>query len=429
MKIVNVADLHLNKSSYTDDNVYTFTSVPFRPLDFMKSFEYIVDLSIEKIKPDLFCINGDIYDSYNPPNDVTGFFSRQMNKLSLAKIPVIILVGNHDICSKNHALQALKELDIKSMKIIDTPTSLKFKDVFLMLFPYSVDIEKRIVTIKDQFDKFLEESKEKINNDTSLHGLPIIFMGHFGVNGAYINKYKNNKGEDKKFINSANDGISLIDLDKIGAKYVFLGDYHKHQVLGTKKCISMYSGSIERTDMSEANDEKGFVLYDSKLESIDLYGECRFIKYPYARPMIKISGSLSEIHKKIDFIDAKSNHGAIVQLEFIGTRSEHIDFDNAQSEILNRLKEKISPICIRRENVILDPEMVRQSELVEKEIKECGSVNNVTVINVVKEMIAEREPNEEERNILVNIAEEIYKNYSLINAPVRTVGQNTTGGL
>ena len=48
MKISFIADCHLNKTSYKDDESFMFTSLSFRPQDFMKSLEYMVDKNINE---------------------------------------------------------------------------------------------------------------------------------------------------------------------------------------------------------------------------------------------------------------------------------------------------------------------------------------------------------------------------------------------
>ena len=156
VKISYIADCHLNKSSYKDDESFLFTSIPFRSQDFMKSLEYMVDKNINEIKPDLIMFLGDIYDTFDPSNIVTAFFSEQLRKIADAKIPVIIIVGNHDICSKHHALLPLLKLNLKNIKVVENPQSVKFKDKLLLLFPYSVDVERKIITIKEQFKQFVE---------------------------------------------------------------------------------------------------------------------------------------------------------------------------------------------------------------------------------------------------------------------------------
>ena len=104
-KIAVMGDLHLNLVVYTKIYDEEFIGLPFRNGDFMRSFRFMVDKCLDEIKPDLVVIPGDVYDYYEPTNDVRGFFSKQLERLSEQKIPVIILIGNHDVCKKHHALK------------------------------------------------------------------------------------------------------------------------------------------------------------------------------------------------------------------------------------------------------------------------------------------------------------------------------------
>lgn len=409
MKISWIADCHLNKVSYRDDQEsFMFTSLPFRSRDFMLSFEYMVNYNIEVIKPDLIVILGDIYDTFDPNNIVMGFFNEQVKKISDAKIPLIILVGNHDICSKHHALLPLMKLGLKNIKIIEQPQTLLFKDILLLLFPYSVDIERKIVTPKNQFKEFMQNIKTKIAENKELQDKKIMFAGHFGVNGAFKNKYVAENDSIKVVLNNSDDDISIEDLEYIGAEYIFLGDYHKHQILNTKKCIAMYPGSIERTDMSEAEDKKGFILYDTDSDIDIRYGKCRFIEYPNIRPMVDISGNLSEIN---DFISNLDNNykNAIVRISVKGDKKEIMAFDTMQYYVYKTLKEKIDPIYIKKRNIIIDNETKSSAEKIEKQISLVGDIAATEVIDVVKESILEIEKDKDEIKILNDLAEDIYK--------------------
>ena len=401
MKISFIADCHLNKSSYKDEETPLTTSLPFRAQDFMNSLEYMVTKNINEIKPDILLFLGDIYDSFDPNSIVTGFFSEQLKKLSDAKIPVIILVGNHDICSRHHALLPLQKLGLKTARVIQSPDILAFRDVVFMLFPYSIEVEKKIVTIKEQFNAFIAESKIKLA-DEAYKGKSVIFTGHFGVRGACLNSFIDKKNEIKKTINKSEKDISVDDLDTIGAEGVFLGDYHKYQVLPTKNCLALYPGSIEKTDLSETNDKKGFVVYDTILKKHE------FVEYPNVRPMLDISGNVKEINEQIDKLGDESK-GAIIRITAKGNLQDISDYEIAQHEISKKLKNKIDPIYVKSRNKLIDEETAKKAEIIEKEIADNGHITETEVIDIVKNMISDVEQDPEEFKILCELAEDIYK--------------------
>ena len=416
MKIAVIADCHLNKSNYKS---ISKNGVPFRTMDFMNSFSYICNECISSIKPDLMVLNGDTYDTDNPNNIVREFFNSWIYKLNEAKIPVIILVGNHDICKSHFPLQPLKALNLKYTKVIDTPCTYKFKDIRLLLFPYSLNVEQGKVKLLDEFRSFINECNKE-NNETK------IFFGHFGVRGAKISTYIDKSGDEedvlsnsdvdleKNIVGRGENMVSLNDLDSIGAKYVFLGDYHRFQSLPTKKCFSMYSGSIERTDITERDQDKGFILYDSDIEEIEGMGKCRFIKYPNCRPMIEIKGNLQDIKKKTEDLDSSLYNAPIVKVSFIGNKTEAMDYNSEYEEVSNVIKNKLNPIYFYDVKKITDDDLDKKATELEKEILDKGNLEEIDIINVVKEIIVEKEPeNQEEVLKMHKLTDDIWESVNL----------------
>jgi DNA repair exonuclease SbcCD nuclease subunit len=410
MKIANVADLHLNKGVYKGVSDRDNPSIPFRYGDFMRAFEFVCDTAIAE-KVDLVSINGDVYDHVEPTNLVRGFFSSQLRKLNEAKIPVMILIGNHDVCRKHHALKDIHELNLKNIKVIEKPKIINYKgQAQLLLFPYSLDIECKNVTIKDEFYKFIEEAHEK-----RIDGVPILFFGHFGVQGAAMNQYGEEETDTtttpvlKDFVNRNPHDISLEDLDQIGADYVFLGDYHRFDVLATKNCVAMYTGSIEKNNFNEAKQPKGFVIYDDSLPKDEKMGQTRFIEYPNCRPMAEIKGTFEDIQRKFNELDHSQYQDGIFKLSFVGTSSELINFSTGLDGLKKEISDKTNAIHIFHRQTIKDAEMEELVSEIEQEIEEKGHIDVADVIDVVKEMIEERVENEEERQATTDLAVDIWK--------------------
>jgi exonuclease SbcD len=430
MKISFIADLHLNKSLYKSVSSLESNDLPFRTVDFIRAFEYAVDKNINEIKPDLIVLGGDTYDSFDPSNLVRKAFNSQLKKLSEAKIPIIILIGNHDVCRKHHALEPVKALSIKNIKIVEQPQMVKFKDKILLLFPYSIDIEREIISPKEQLYNFIKESKEKIAANPEMKNLEVLYFGHFGVRGGMINEYNDTYNTDdteilaekenssvlvkskRNFINNNQKDISIIELDEIGATHVFLGDYHRHQILPTKKCVALYAGSLERTDMSEANQSKGFIVYDSEANSSKTMGKCSFIEYPNCRPMIEFKGNLTQIESQFNRISKENYKGAIVKISFIGNLDELTSFSIGLENFKKQLKEKINPIHIYSKQKTIDAEEqkeIEQANAIEAEILEKGHMSSNDVLDVVNEMIKEKITDQEEQKLILEMSNDIYK--------------------
>jgi len=418
MKIACINDLHLNKTVYKGVMDREFPSLPFRNADFMRSFAWMVDKCISDIKPDLLVIGGDVYDYYDASNPIRSFFSTQLSKLVENKIPCIILVGNHDVSKKNHALEDVQKLNLKPIRVLDASLILNFKEHRLLFFPYSLDIEQQEITMRDAFKKFAKEIKDDKSD------LPSIFFGHFGVKNAILNDYsieENNEDEETtnttttlinapraEYYSRRADDIETTELDGLGVEYVILGDFHRHQILKTK-CYGFYPGSIEKTDINEVNQKKGFMVYDSDAEEIKDYGKCRFIEYPNCRPMIEIRGNFESIKKQFYALDYSKYQSAIVKIVFSGTSEELLDFSSGIDELKKEMVDKINPI-----HVFTVPKPPRdkiqeqKATALEKEIMDRGHFTDKDILNVLKEMIEERVADKEDLAETLKIANEIY---------------------
>jgi len=425
MKIAITADCHLNRQVYKNTLDKEFITIPFRSADYIRSLKWIVDQCIE-MKPDLFVIAGDIYDYYEPTNELRGILSFQLSRLAEAKIATVLMTGNHDICKKHHALKDLQELNLKSLKIVDKPYSMVFKKNLFLFFPYSLDIEQKNKTTKEEFTEFVNRVKANMPSDIE----ETFFFGHFAVKGAKLNTYKvldeesmNDDDLDglvtattttivektKNYLNQNAHDITVSDLDSIGAKYVFLGDYHEHQFLSTKKCYSMYCGSIEKSSFNEKEQDKGFVVYDSEVKEIENYGKSRFVKYPNSRTMLEFKGNLKSIYAAINEIDASKYQGSIVKVYCVGSDEELMEFSVGLKELLKTVDNKFSPVYKLYGQKLIGSVGVSLADVLEQKVMDQGHIGNDDVIKVVEEMIKERFTNEKECKRALDLAHEIYQ--------------------
>jgi len=408
MKISIISDCHLNKSLYNifdKDN----PSLPFRTVDYMVAFNSIIEQNLNEIEPDLIVIAGDVYDTFDPSNDLRAFFNLQCKKVIDKGIKLIVLVGNHDICKKHHALLPIKVFELNNLHIVDQPVLMKVGNKNLMLFPYSMDVESGKIKIKEQFHQFIKSSHETIANDPELKGNELFFFGHFGVKGATLKSSENQTVVSKKMVNKNSDDIGISDLEDIKADYVFLGDYHKYQILPTKNTIAMYTGSIEKTDMSEIGQAKGYVVYDDDRAYDEKTGKTYFVEYANCRPMIELKGNAQSIIEAITKLPDGMD-GAIVKISFEGDRKELVDFSIALDSIRSTIKDKVDPVHMFSQQKIIEANVIDKSESkLEDAIFEKGHLDEDLVMKVVEELISEKESNLIEQVELINLAKDIYK--------------------
>lgn len=85
--------------------------------------------------------------------------------------------------------------------------------------------------------------------------IPAIVAGHVTVNGAVV-------GTERSMMLGQDHVLLVSALELPGVDYVALGHIHKHQVLRMGPPMVAYSGSLQRVDFSEENDDKGFCVID-----------------------------------------------------------------------------------------------------------------------------------------------------------------------
>jgi len=276
-----------------------------------------------------------------------------------------------------------------------------------LLFPYSLDIERKVLTIKEEFNKMVENFYEKKDDSKTSY-----FFGHFGVKGGTLSEYNFRKRETKlkgNFVNDNDKDVSVADFDRLGADYVVMGDYHKHQILPTAKCHAMYTGSIEKTDFSEIDQKKGFIVYDPANEEIDGYGKCRFVEYPDCRPMVELNGALVDMKQQFGKLDPTILQKAIVKFKFKGTDDESYSFSLGLREFAKEIDDKIKPVYTIHESTKINKTEEEALTALQEEIEEKGKVEEEDTLGLIKEMIVEREPDEAEQQILKELITEYHE--------------------
>ena len=416
MRIAVISDCHLNDTTYSFVKDKVKTHLPFRTVDFMASFEYLVQKIIEN-KPNMLVIVGDAFDSAYPHSDVSAFFNEQMHLLQENKVHVIVLTGNHDISRQSNALKPLKSLSLPFIEIVDEPVAKKVGDYLYMLFPYSMDVEHRKISVRQQLDDFVKKTKVEIA-DKTLPDLPILFFGHFGVQGAVMSQSADKQPGittensirrlSKNMIRGSDrDLVTVNDLQNIGAKYIFLGDYHKHQILSVPDSVAMYTGSIEKTDSGEMGIKKGCIIFDSEAKPDKKLGQCTFIEYPNCRPFVELRGNWHDIKEGCRGIN-DTHKGAVVKIHVVGTKIEVAECSSNLQRLKEWLVKKIAAVHILYEHTIVEEatptaldEKGNPVAVVEPEFRE-GMEREV-----VRELIIEHVKDEPMQKLMTTIADEL----------------------
>ncbi len=288
MKILHFADAHIDMANYGRHDPET--GLPLRVLDFLKSLDAIVDAAISR-KVDMVIFAGDAYKDRSPAPTFQREWGKRIMRLSQAKIPTLLLVGNHDIspaAGRAHALQEFKTLQVPFVQVIDQPCFLGPDELWgvplqVIGMPWiprsglmavtgetsSTDAYSRIEgNMGELIEGWIEES------DSSL---PIVLTAHASIEGA--------KFGGERLVMLGNDLVltgGLVKNPKLN--YVAMGHIHKPQDVneGYQPPV-IYPGSIERVDFGEAKEDRFFVIADvekgkdTEVEWVELTGVRKFI--------------------------------------------------------------------------------------------------------------------------------------------------------
>ncbi len=245
MRLLHFADIHIGMENYAKFDPETGLSS--RLLDFLKTFDFIVDTAI-KNQVDAVVFAGDAYKTRDPnPTQQRGFGER-IKRLAKNGIPTILVVGNHDT---PNAEGKANTLDIYSALEID--------NVWVSRTPQLLEIPTKSGTLQIVTLPWLHKNDYKNVGDT-LHNLyekikptlPAIFLSHCEVAGA---EYGSEKG--MAIANDVTIPLSLLQDRRLS--YVALGHIHKYQVLSNNPLV-VYAGSPHRIDFGEEKEDKGVCL-------------------------------------------------------------------------------------------------------------------------------------------------------------------------
>jgi exonuclease SbcD len=266
------------------------SGLPFRVQDFLKSLDAIVDAAISE-KVDMVIFAGDAYKDRSPAPTFQREWGRRIMRLSQAKIPTLLLIGNHDVSpsiGRAHALQEFKTLQVPFVKVLDKPCFLKSDELWdmpiqviampwitrsgLMAATGEVDAAEAFSRIEENIGELIEGWLEEADSS-----LPIILTAHASIEGA--------KFGGERLVMLGNDLVlsgSLVKNKKFS--YVAMGHIHKPQDVneGFQPPV-IYPGSIERIDFGEAKEDRFFVIADiekgkdTRVDWVQLKGVRKFI--------------------------------------------------------------------------------------------------------------------------------------------------------
>ncbi len=319
IRLLHFADLHIGMENY--GRLDAATGVNGRVLDFLRRFDELIDYGLER-DVDLALFTGDAFKTRNPTPTYQRAFARRVKRLADAGVPVILLVGNHDLPTMT---QRASSIDIFST--LDVPNVIVGRDervhtietkhgpLQVAMVPYPVrqrllaydeyrglSIEALDQAMREIVTENIQALKETLDPD-----MPAVLAAHLSVSGAvYGSERSVMVGRDAVIFKSA--------LADPAWDYVALGHVHRHQSINEDAHPPVvYAGSLERIDFGEEKEAKGFCWVElSRGETDWTFVEAQ--ARPFVTVRVDVRESASPLMTLEQAIAAQDVKGAVVRL-------------------------------------------------------------------------------------------------------------------
>lgn len=355
IKIIHFSDLHFGSGErYGKINSESGLNTRFE--DFISALDKPVNYAIDN-KVDLVIFTGDTYKHATPEPLYQREFAKRIKKLSMSKIPVVMVVGNHDIL---YRIDGSDALDIYSTLAIDHVTvfnKIEFKKIEtkngilqIVALPHITKSrlltkdEYRNMSTKEQDSLMIQKVKQAIDSCIQKldPALPSVLLGHGTIETAQFGAE-----QDLSIGKVLSYPLSYFQMPQLD--YVGFGHIHRHQILQKEQPLILYAGSLERVDFGEENEDKGFISLE--LSKGNTY--CEFISTK-SRKFLTISCDLTnsqnpqaDLEKEIL---SKKTPDSIIRVRY---KIEEENFDKIESE-------KIKSLLNDSFSYVIQPEIVHK---------------------------------------------------------------------
>ncbi|QQR48983.1 exonuclease subunit SbcD [bacterium] len=325
--IFHTADVHFGVENY--GKIDAATGIHTRLLDFKNALEECVNKAVAE-NIDLFLLCGDAYKTAYPTPTQQKLLCSLLLKLHTAKIPVAIVIGNHDhplSFGKANALDIFAYLPLDSFYVFSKPEAIKITTKNGPVQVVGIPWPTRNTLVANTEHRFKNNAEiatclsEKVGHiinslaQTLNPNLPAILAGHLTVSSGIFSGSEKCAifGTDPIFLPSQ---LAISPFD-----YVALGHLHRYQNLNPKGFPPVvYSGSIERVDFGERKEDKGFCRVTIDKKAADKT-ECNVdFVHVNTRPMIQIEVKLTTLGNQteqiLDQLKKKNLTNAIVKIVY-----------------------------------------------------------------------------------------------------------------
>ncbi len=267
IRLLHLSDLHIGMENY--GHLDPATGINGRVMDFLRRFSDVVDYALEN-EVDLVVFTGDAYKSRDPNSTYRREFARRIKRLADAGIPVVLLVGNHDLPAvkrRASSIEIFRTLEVPNVLVagrerLHRLATRRGDTIQVATVPYPLRQQllahdrhknKTIAELDALVQELVAENIRALAAQVD-PSLPAVLAGHFSVSEARL-------GSERTVMLGRDVVVLRSELADPIWDYVALGHIHRHQELnGGRHPPIVYCGSLERIDFGEEGEPKGFVL-------------------------------------------------------------------------------------------------------------------------------------------------------------------------
>ena len=323
MKLIHFADLHLGVDNYGTQDA--LSGVSTRSLDVLTALEQIIDRAISE-PADAVLFAGDMFKNRDPNPTLQRELAKRVARLVGAGIPLVLLVGNHDIpgaLGRATAAEIYQVLSVSGVHVIRDVGMITVETASGPLNIVGVPwVTRSTMLVKEAYralgDVELDDAiRAAISNevrrltDELERDVPAVLLAHVSLQGADF-------GLERSLMLGRDVEIGSDDLSASAFDYVALGHIHKHQALGIRPPV-VYAGSPERIDFGEEGEPKGYVWLEIEAAGGVRRTHWEFVELPARRfETIRIDATGDEpsliVEREIETA-AERIDGAIVRVQ------------------------------------------------------------------------------------------------------------------
>lgn len=266
IRLLHLADLHIGIENY--GRLDPRTGVSERVLDFLARLDELIAYGLSH-DVDLVLFAGDAFKTRDPNPTYQRAFARRVKRLADAGVPLVLLVGNHDVpamAQRASSVDIFRTLAVpnvivgwqEEIHLVET----KNGPVQVVTAPYPLRSRLlaheayrglSIAEVDKALQQVVTDTLTALKAQLDPH-IPAVLVGHFSVGGAVY-------GSERGVMLGRDVVVPKSVLADPVLDYVALGHIHKHQNLtegqsGVPPVV--YAGGLERMDFGEEGQPKGF---------------------------------------------------------------------------------------------------------------------------------------------------------------------------